>query len=113
MLVATPTGSTAYNLSAGGPIVAPHAKNIILTPICPHTIYSRSIVLTGLDSIELRMIGEEELNLCIDGDAKLRINKHHRISLTRATKVLQLLTVSDVDFLEVLKSKIVDRRREV
>ncbi len=111
ILVATPTGSTAYNLSAGGPIVAPYSKDIILTPICPHTIYSRSIILTERDTIGIKMIGEEQLNLCIDGEAQMNFTKRHSVQVKKSSKVVKLVQLGELDFLQVLKTKIVGRRK--
>ncbi|WP_010166208.1 NAD(+)/NADH kinase [Candidatus Epulonipiscium viviparus] len=106
ILISTATGSTAYNLSAGGPIVVPEADNIILTPICPHTIYSRSIVLTNKDEVSIRLPDQEELSLCIDGVVKMSINKNDTIEICKASKRVKLLKLSDRDFFEVLSKKI-------
>ena len=78
ILVATPTGSTGYNLSAGGPIVEPHAQLILLTPICPHTMSSRPIVLSAEDEVVIE-IGEnkkgivQEVEACFDGSVKMQL----------------------------------------
>ncbi|OON95440.1 MAG: hypothetical protein ATN36_08495 [Epulopiscium sp. Nele67-Bin005] len=110
ILVATPTGSTAYNLSAGGPIVMPYAKNLILTPICPHTIYSRSIVLSDKDVIGLRIVGQGEISCCIDGQVRMMITNEHIIEVERSAYTTQLLKLSGTDFLDILNKKIVERR---
>ncbi|OOB77811.1 MAG: hypothetical protein BEN18_09560 [Epulopiscium sp. Nuni2H_MBin001] len=111
ILVATPTGSTAYNLSAGGPIVMPYAKNFILTPICPHTIYSRTIVLAQTDVVGIRIMGAESLSLCVDGEAKMSVNKQYIIEVKEAPYVVKLLRLTDLDFFETLRKKIVERGR--
>ncbi|HAA64473.1 MAG TPA: NAD(+) kinase, partial [Thermoanaerobacter sp.] len=69
VIIATPTGSTAYSLSAGGPIVYPTVEVIIITPICPHTLYSRSIIVSPDDVIRLE-ISEENQDLMITTDGQ-------------------------------------------
>ncbi len=111
ILVATPTGSTGYNLSAGGPILVPYARNIILTPICPHTIFSRTMILTDQDLIGIKIAGEEELSLCIDGESKMIISNEHNVEVRASEEVVRLLKVSDMDFFDILTKKIVERGR--
>ncbi|OON94636.1 MAG: hypothetical protein ATN31_00375 [Candidatus Epulonipiscioides saccharophilum] len=106
ILISTPTGSTAYNLSAGGPIVIPSSDNLILTPICPHTIYSRSIVLTNQDIVSIRLQGQEELSLCIDGVVKMSINKNDLIEISKSSTTIKLIKLSNRDFFEVFSKKI-------
>ncbi|ONI44373.1 hypothetical protein AN641_07360 [Candidatus Epulonipiscioides gigas] len=106
ILISTPTGSTAYNMSAGGPIVIPTSTNIILTPICPHTIYSRSIVLTEEDVISIKLLGQEELSLCIDGVVRMPINKNNTIQISKSHQKIKLLKLSNRDFFEIFSKKI-------
>ena len=110
ILVATPTGSTGYNLSAGGPIVEPHAQLILLTPICPHTMSSRPIVLSAEDEVVIE-IGEnkkgiiQEVEACFDGSAKMAMYAGDRMEIKRAGKVTEMLKLSQDSFVEVLHKK--------
>lgn len=110
ILVATPTGSTGYNLSAGGPIVEPHAELILLTPICPHTMHSRTIVLSPEDEVAIE-IGEnkkgikQEVEACFDGSVKMEMSDGDRLEIKRAGKVTEMLKLSQDSFVEVLHKK--------
>ncbi len=113
IIVATPTGSTAYNLSAGGPIVVPHAKTYIITPICPHTIYSRSIIIAKEDSVQIKICQHDNMNieLNIDGKMKMYLTPDHFIHIEKSPYVTRLVKLSELKFFEILRKKIVERRR--
>lgn len=110
ILAATPTGSTGYNLSAGGPIVEPHAQLILLTPICPHTMSSRPIVLSAEDEVVIE-IGEnkkgtvQEVEACFDGSVKMAMYAGDRMEIKKAGKVTEMLKLSQDSFVEVLHKK--------
>lgn len=110
ILVATPTGSTGYNLSAGGPIVEPHAELILLTPICPHSMNSRTIVLSAEDEVVIE-IGEDkegtvqEVEACFDGSVKMAMYAGDRMEICRAEKVTEMLKIRQDSFVEVLHRK--------
>jgi NAD+ kinase len=112
MIVSTPTGSTAYNMSAGGPIVEPSAQMILLTPICPHTINTRTIVLSPDDRITLE-IGEGkagsilQVEASFDGTAIIKLKTGDRIEITRADQVTKICRLKSVSFLEALHNKLV------
>ncbi len=114
IIIATPTGSTGYNLSAGGPIVDPKAEITILTPICPHTLNTRSIVLPASDVIEIE-IGEgrksinEIVNVNFDGTDTEKLTSHDRIKITKSIKRTNLVKVMNRSFLEVLCKKMQDQ----
>lgn len=112
VVVATPTGSTGYNLSAGGPIVSPSAKNIIVTPICPHTIYSRTIVVSDTDKVRIKTHNSlgNTLELGVDGQTKAYITPYHQIEIEKAPFTTKLIKLSEHDFFEILRKKIVERR---
>lgn len=109
MVVATPTGSTAYNLSAGGPIVAPAASLILMTPISPHTMINRSIVLpdTARIGIELTPRKDRELTaiLGFDGKGEVPLSAGDRIEISRSEKVTRIFKLSRISFLENLRDK--------
>ncbi|MGO4971790.1 NAD(+)/NADH kinase [[Clostridium] aminophilum] len=107
MIVATPTGSTAYNLSAGGPIVDPGAKLMILTPICPHTLNSRSYVLPASSKVSLRLNPEYRLRQCVsfDGGVPIKMMPGDRIDIETAGLTAPLVNLDRVPFLEIIRRK--------
>ncbi len=107
MIIATPTGSTAYNLSAGGPIAAPESDLIIMTPICPHTLNSRSIVLSSENRIMLKVTGGEDREqfLSFDGDTVVKLRRGDRIEVERSEITTTLVQLSQVSFLENIRKK--------
>jgi NAD+ kinase len=107
MIVATPTGSTAYSLSAGGPIVHPIMSAIVLTPICPHTLSNRPVVVPGDDVVELvfKQV-DEELMLTIDGQIGLELQPDDRVELRRSRTTFDLVCPVNRNYFEVLRTKL-------
>lgn len=110
VIVTTPTGSTGYNLSAGGPIAEPSARLIIMTPICPHTLSSRSIILSPEDVIEIvipqgREGRTQQVTANFDGAHQVSMNTGDRIRIVKSEKTTEILSVNKVNFLEVLHRK--------
>ena len=113
VIVATPTGSTGYSLSAGGPIVEPKAELILLTPICPHSMHNRSIVLSSKDrvtvEIESSRDGEtQEVEAIFDGCHKVLLRTGEKIEIRKSKKTTGIVKLSQVSFLEVLHRKLSD-----
>lgn len=108
IIVATPTGSTAYNLSAGGPIVAPQASMIIMTPICAHALNARSIVFSREDhiAIEVSKNCEEEVAAIFDGNPGPALRAGGRIEIQKACRETTLVKLSNISFLENLRKKL-------
>lgn len=109
MIVSTPTGSTAYNMSAGGPLVEPAAKLMVLTPICSHALNNRSIVLSCDDVISiqiggLRNSGEEKL-VGYDGYDVVKLTAGDEVRIEKCTETTKIIKISDMSFLEILKRK--------
>lgn len=110
VIISTPTGSTAYNLSAGGPIVRPTADTIVITPICSHALNTSSIVLSADDCIEI-VIGKgrdeavEEACISFDGEHNIEVRTGDRITIRKAREKTSLLKLSKVSFLEILRRK--------
>ena len=104
MIFATPTGSTAYNLSAGGPIVAPGARMMILTPICPHALNARSIVLPEEDQIAVEILDEGHM-AAFDGNLGDEEKKKDVIQIRRSRLDTVLVQLKQVSFLQNLSSK--------
>lgn len=110
VIVSTPTGSTGYSLSAGGPIVSPKASMIVVTPICPHTLTARSIVLSGGDEVTLRLGARrkdesEKAYVTFDGEVSVPIATGDYVEIRKSLKTADILKISKVSFLEVLRNK--------
>lgn len=110
MIVATPTGSTGYSLSAGGPIVSPSAAMTILTPICPHTLNTRSVVLSPEDRIRIQIdprksTSQEEALVAFDGEQAAVLGGGDFVEIQRARQVTKILKISNASFLQVLRNK--------
>ena len=110
MIISTPTGSTAYNLSAGGPVVEPTASLIVLTPICSHALNTSSIVLSADDEIVVQIgMGrngrEEEVFATFDGADVVEMRTGDRILVRRSEHVTKLMKLSKVSFLEIMRRK--------
>ncbi len=110
IILSTPTGSTGYSLSSGGPIIAPEASMILLTAIAPHTLNSRPIVLP--DSVEIAVeIGAEHgsdtdgAEASFDGDTSVKLNSGDRIVITKAEQKTKLIKTKTASFLEILREK--------
>lgn len=110
IIIATPTGSTGYNLSAGGPIVEPRAQIILVTPICPHTINARTIVLSPEDviSVEIpygRDNAPQEVEVNFDGTTKVPLSTGERIVITCSSRHVEFVKLDQESFLQVLHKK--------
>ena len=107
MIVATPTGSTAYSLSAGGPIVHPSMSAILLTPICPHTLSNRPVVVPGDSVIDLVFKrADEDLMLTIDGQPGIELLHDDRITLRRSQTTFNVVRPTNRNYFEVLRTKL-------
>ena len=107
LIVATPTGSTAYSLSAGGPIVHPEVASIILTPICPHTLSDRPLVVGDSCSVEMRLRGvAESVYLTLDGQKGVLMESEDRVSIMRAKERLKLIQPHRKSYYEILRNKL-------
>ncbi|MCQ2495099.1 MAG: NAD(+)/NADH kinase [Lachnospiraceae bacterium] len=111
ILVATPTGSTGYNLSAGGPIVTPEAELMCITPICPHTLQHRSIVVSAKEKIKI-VVGEKkksqevESYATIDGQMAIGLETGDSILIEKASAVTKLIRFPEQSYFNVLHSKL-------
>lgn len=107
LIVATPTGSTAYNLSAGGPIIAPEAEVISICPICPHTLTNRPLVLPYDVEIKLRLnTRDAEVMLTSDGQTGMPLLAGDRVEITRSPRTFNTVSAKDRDYFEILRSKL-------
>jgi NAD+ kinase len=108
LIVATPTGSTAYNLSAGGPIVQPSVDALVLTPIAPHTLTNRPIIIPASSSvrIEPHMDSRDEVFVTFDGQDGFDVEEGDRILVERDTHPLHLIQATTRSYFEVLRQKL-------
>lgn len=108
MIVATPTGSTAYALSCGGPIIAPQLNAVVVVPVCPHTLTDRPIVIPANQSIEVRLLERDETRaaVSVDGLKMGNIRPGDKLTISAAGKRLTLIHPPGYDFYGILRSKL-------
>lgn len=107
IIIATPSGSTAYSLSAGGPILTPDLEAFVITPICPHTISNRPIVLMPEDEIRIEYISEHEpVEVTYDGFSCYTINTSETLYVRRSKRVFRLVNLPDHDYYSTLRTKL-------
>lgn len=106
IIVATPTGSTAYNLSAGGPIVDPSIEAMMVSAITPHTLSTRSLVFSPSSTIEITIETRGDAILSCDGAHRLQMLSGDRVSIARSPRVTNLVSVDDKDFLTKLTDRL-------
>lgn len=106
VIFSTPTGSTAYNLSAGGPIVYPEMEGIIMTPICPHTLTHRPLVLPGHARIEILIKKGESVTSTFDGQVDFPLIAGDLVEITKSPAVTHLIVYPERNYFEVLRDKL-------
>ena len=108
LILATPTGSTAYALSAGGPIIYPDLSVICMSPICPHTLSNRPIILDENNTIEITAVEtcESQANLALDGVLSYQVTGDETITISKAKKKLKLIRIKGFNHFETLYSKL-------
>ena len=106
LIISTPTGSTAYGLSAGGPIVFPTMDAVVLTPICSHTLTNRPIVLPASQRIEVTLLTDQDVMLTADGQVGFALRQWDTIEVRRASPRIRLLRVPQKHFFSVLRTKL-------
>ena len=107
VIVTTPTGSTAYALSSGGPIMHPSLEALAIVPICPHTLSNRPVVLPADQEIEVRLSPESlDAKVSFDGHSTRSVQQHNRIRINRHPQPITLLHPEDYDYFQVLRHKL-------
>ncbi len=106
IIVSTPTGSTGYNLSAGGPIINPMVSAIIITPICPHALTQRPIVIPSSSRVSLNLVSGEEVYLTLDGQRGEGIKEGERVVARRASEKLLLVRPEGRTYYQMLREKL-------
>ncbi len=106
LIVSTPTGSTAYSLAAGGPILYPSLQGIILTPICPHALSARPVVVPAQDTITIKLGHKNPTALLsIDGQEKHLLETAHQVTISKADRYARIVMPARVSFFEILRHK--------
>ncbi len=107
LIIATPTGSTAYSLAAGGPIIKPTMELFVITPICPHSLYNRSVIIDGSESINLHVDSRQvQVVLTVDGQVRFALENDDRIILRRANEKVKLVCFHEDSFYRLLHQKL-------
>ena len=108
LIVSSPTGSTAYNLAAGGPILHPALSAVVLTPICPHMLTNRPLVVADESSLEVRLRAERgvEVQVTFDGQRGYPLSSEDSVVVTRSPRTLRLVKARGRDFFAVLRAKL-------
>ena len=107
LIISTPTGSTAYSLSAGGPIVHPEMKLMLLTPICPHTLYARPVIVSEKQKIRAVLsTPNSDVMLTIDGQYGIKLNVNDEVLVTSAPMKTRLIKLTEKNFFSILRKKL-------
>lgn len=109
IIISTPTGSTAYNLSAGGPILKPDTKMVAITPICPHALHARSIVISAEDVVTVEMAGHcrGDLLFSVDGMTGIPLNQNGIVQVQRSNYYTTIMKTNQLGFYDILRRKLV------
>lgn len=112
MIIATPTGSTAYSMAAGGPVVSPDNSCFVVTPICPHSLVNRSIVFSSDKELEITVENDKNNTsyLSIDGEKSVTVTKNSKIIISKSEYVAKLIKIKPESFYEILNKKLLERR---
>ena len=106
-MVATPTGSTAYSLAAGGPVVHPAVPAMVMTPICPFTLTNRPVILPDTAKVTIRLAkGSSDIMLTFDGQLGLEIGERDTITIRKSQHPIQIICVPNQSYFDVLKAKL-------
>lgn len=106
VIVSTPTGSTAYSLSAGGPVIEPQVESLMLTPVCCHTVFSRSVVLRDSSFLEITHDNSGESILSCDGETAVQIPEDATVTVKRSEDTAEFIKIKNYTFIDVLRKKI-------
>ncbi len=105
LILATPTGSTAYSLSARGPVLSPRLRAVLLTPVSPHMLFDRSLVIDPSELLEVEVIGHRSATLSIDGQPAATLTEGDRVSVAPSEQVARFVRFGDRRFHQILKAK--------
>lgn len=105
LILATPTGSTAYSMSARGPVVSPRLRAMLLTPVSPHMLFDRTLVLDPGERVEVEIIGHRSAALSVDGEATVTLDEGDRVAVAPSPRVARFVRFGDRRFHQVLTAK--------
>ncbi len=108
LIIASPTGSTAYALSGGGPIIHPSLETVLLVPICPHSLTQRPLLLSaeGVIEIHVNRLGTTDMQVTCDGQTSLNINPGDTVRIRKKRRKVRLIHPADYDYFEILRAKL-------
>jgi NAD+ kinase len=106
VIVATPTGSTAYALAANGPIMYPTMRGVIIAPICPHTLTQRPLVVPDDENIEIVLVNDTEVYLTLDGQTGMPLERGDRVQVKQSYNRVLLVRNPNIDFFGILRAKL-------
>ena len=111
IIISTPTGSTAYNLSAGGPVLKPDIACMVITPICPHSLHSRSIVVSADDTvrIEASFGSNGDIIMSMDGQTSVILNNGDIINVRKSANSINIIKTNTRSFYEILRNKLISK----
>jgi NAD+ kinase len=106
IIIATPTGSTAYSLAANGPILLPTMRGLIVAPVCPHTLTQRPLVLPDEENVEIFLINDSQVFLSLDGQKGLPLERGDRVQVKQSANHVLLVNNPNIDFFGILRKKL-------
>lgn len=112
IIIATPTGSTAYSLSAGGPVVDPQLEGIILTPVCSHSVFSRSLVFSAGSELSVTSAGGSDFSFSCDGDEPIAVPPCGRVRIVKADISAEFIRLKSDNFLDILNRKMIQWNKD-
>jgi NAD+ kinase len=105
LILATPTGSTAYSLSARGPVLSPRLRALLLTPVSPHMLFDRALVLDPTELVEVEVLGHRAVTLSVDGQPAMSLSEGDRVAVTPSEHVARFVRFGERRFHQILKAK--------
>ncbi|MBQ7198716.1 MAG: NAD(+)/NADH kinase [Selenomonadaceae bacterium] len=106
LIVSSPTGSTAYSLSAGGPILNPNIRALIIIPICPHTFQMRPLVVNEDDEVRIKVYANSEIIVMLDGQENFKVQPNYEVVVKKSHNTVQIVKFADKNYYDVLKAKL-------
>ncbi len=106
LIVSSPTGSTAYSLSAGGPILNPNIRALIIIPICPHTFQMRPLVVNEDDEVRIKVYANSEIIVMLDGQENFKVQPNYEVVVKKSKMTAQIVKFADKNYYDVLKAKL-------
>ncbi|WP_350344679.1 NAD(+)/NADH kinase [Proteinivorax tanatarense] len=107
VIVSTPTGSTGYSLSAGGPIIAPNVSSMVISPICPHSLHARSVVVSNKSNVKVRLKDlNQEVMLTVDGQQSIKLQGHDTVVIGLSKYVIPVVKIHGKNFFDILRLKL-------